>query len=349
MRYDHTKTESAEFLRLALPLMSRHDAPLNPISYAVWYEYVAGMNRSLSEAVDVLTAPETLLTGADIEALFNRHVADIDSEAATAITEEFQRIIGGISASTGEAAKDADHFGQTLLDIEKNSAMPGATIDLKALIASTQAMQASTIALQTRLKESQSEIETLREEVTRARDASYLDALTGLTNRRGFDQALAECLETPNAGGANKVDSQPCLLMCDIDHFKKVNDTYGHLFGDRVIRAVSQVLKDNVKGRDTSARYGGEEFVVLLPDTSLEGAQAVAEKIRRTIEAGRIKKGGSEEVARITISLGVARYVPGESGASFIERADRALYAAKNGGRNQACVAHEAQAECVMH
>lgn len=339
MKYNHTKPESAGFLRLALPLMSKHEAPLNPISYAVWYEYVAGMNRTLNEAVDTLSASNTLLTAANIETLFNRHVADIDSEASSSIAQEFQRIMGGISASTGDAAKDADHFGQALLDIEKSSATPGATIDIKALIASTQVMQASTAVLQTRLKASQSEIETLREAVTRARDASFLDALTGLTNRRGFDQTLAECFEALNAKGADDENSQPCLLMCDIDHFKKVNDTYGHLFGDRVIRAVAQVLKNHVKGRDTAARYGGEEFIVLLPDTPLEGARAVAEKIRRTIETGRIKKGGSEVVARVTISLGAARYIPGESGASFIERADQALYVAKNSGRNQVCVA----------
>jgi diguanylate cyclase len=127
--------------------------------------------------------------------------------------------------------------------------------------------------------------------------------------------------------------------MCDIDHFKKINDNYGHLFGDKVIRAVAQVLTDNVKGRDTAARYGGEEFIVLLPNTPLEGARALAEKIRSTIEGGRIKKGGGEETAKVTISLGVSRYAPGESSASFIERADKALYVSKQSGRNQVSLA----------
>lgn len=201
-------------------------------------------------------------------------------------------------------------------------------------------MLAATHLLKARLAESQHEIESLRAEVTRARDASLLDALTGLTNRRGFDQALADCLGSPGAVEQRETVAQPCLLMCDIDHFKNVNDTYGHVFGDKVIRAVAQVLKENVKGRDTAARYGGEEFIVLLPDTPLSGARTLAEKLRCTIENGRIKKNGNEDVsARITISLGVTRYIPGESSASFIERADKALYAAKNGGRNQVCVA----------
>ena len=339
MKYSHSKTESAEYLRLALPLMSKHDAPFHPISYAVWYEYVAGMNRSLNTAVDALSTHGIPLTGKDVEALFNRHIADVTSETASSITQEFHRIISGVAVSTGQVAKEADHFGQTLLDIEKNSALPGATIDIKALITSTQAMQASTNSLKAKLAESQREIESLREEVTRARDASLLDALTGLTNRRGFDQALDSCLDSLTSEDANDPTAQPCLLMCDIDHFKAVNDTYGHLFGDKVIRAIAKVLSDHVKGRDTAARYGGEEFVVLLPNTPLEGAHALAEKIRRTIEGGRIKKGGSEDVtAKVTISLGVARYVPDESIVSFIDRADKALYTAKHMGRNQVCV-----------
>ena len=100
------------------------------------------------------------------------------------------------------------------------------------------------------------------------------------------------------------------------------------------------MLKENVKGRDTAARYGGEEFIILLPDTPLRGAQALAENIRSSIERGRIKRSGSEEaVARVTLSLGVAHYHPGESITAFIERADRALYAAKHDGRNRVSIA----------
>lgn len=176
------------------------------------------------------------------------------------------------------------------MDIEKNSALPGATIDIKALIVGTQTMQASTNSLKAKLAKSQREIESLREEVTHARDASLLDALTGRTNRRGFDQALDACLDSLNTEDTHDPAAQPCLLMCDIDHFKKINDTYGHLFGDKVIRAVAQVLMDNVKGRDTAARYGGEEFVVLLPNTLLEGVHALAENPFRIIEGNELKK-----------------------------------------------------------
>lgn len=337
MKYQHSKEESAEYLRRALPLMANQSAALHPISYAVWYEYVSGINHALTAAVDALLAKGEPLAENDLKALFEQHIADISHESASEIAAGVQRILGEIAQSSGVAAKEADVFSATLEHLARDSENPDATLDLKALLAGTHAMQASVATLKTKLNASQQEIEQLREEITRTRDASLTDGLTGLVNRKGFDQALADCLAaTPPKGAAEG----PCLLMGDIDHFKKINDTYGHLFGDKVIRAVAGVLKENVKGRDTAARYGGEEFVILLPDTPLHGAQALAERIRSAIERGRIKRGGSDEAeARVTLSLGVARYQPGESGVSFIERADRALYASKHDGRNRVSVA----------
>ncbi|MFN3883465.1 MAG: GGDEF domain-containing protein [Rhodocyclaceae bacterium] len=162
-----------------------------------------------------------------------------------------------------------------------------------------------------------------------------IDGLTGLTNRRGFDAKLAACLDE-----ASDEVIGPSLLMIDIDHFKRINDSYGHLFGDKVIRSIATILRDNVKGRDVAARYGGEEFVVLLRDTPLAGAETLAEKIRRLVERSRIKRIGSDEVlSTLTVSLGIACRLPGESGEALIARADAALYRSKQNGRNRVTVA----------
>jgi diguanylate cyclase len=346
MEYNHSKPESAEYLRLALPHMAKHDAPMHPISYAVWYEYVAGMNQALSRAIDTLAKPDLLFNGADIEALFNQYIADITPETATMISHEFQRIINNLAESTGAAARETEQFDQTLQQFKRDSGLAsGESINIQTLLKGIQSIESATRQLKGRLAESQNEIEALREEVIHARDVALLDSLTGLFNRRGFDQTLATCLNELVEPNTDRT-LQPCLLMCDIDHFKQTNDTYGHLFGDRVIRAVAQAIKNNVKGRDTAARYGGEEFVILLPDTPLEGALALAEKLRHTVEHGRIKRGtaengAAENSARITVSIGVARFMPGESSASFIDRADQALYKAKRGGRNQVCEADD--------
>ena len=339
MKYPHGKEESAEYLRRALPLMSNQNAALHPISYAVWYEYVAGMNAALQNAIDRLLDRRTPLDERDISTLFERHIADLDSDAASGIAAGFQKILGEIAHSTGTVAQDADTFGDLLQRLSHDCETRSGPVDLKVLLSGTQVMQTSIATLKTRLETSQQEIDQLRKEVARARDASLIDGLTGLVNRSGFDQKLADCLADA-ATQAQASCQGPCLLMCDIDHFKQINDTYGHLFGDKVIRAVAAVIRENVKGRDIAARYGGEEFVVLLPETSLQGAQALAEQIRRAIEKGRIRRGGSEEsVARVTLSLGVARYQPGEALATFIERADRALYLSKQNGRNRVTLA----------
>jgi diguanylate cyclase len=199
------------------------------------------------------------------------------------------------------------------------------------LLGDTRDMRKAVAVLQNRLAESHQEIEVLRQEVNRARDEALADSLTGLFNRKGFDLALAECLA--EAGQEGKA---PSILITDIDNFKKVNDTYGHLFGDKVICAIAQILRQNIKGKDTAARYGGEEFVILLPDTPLQGALTLAEFIRESIEGIRIKRVQDNAVAtNITVSLGVASYRNNESVSDFVGRADRALYESKRQGRNR--------------
>jgi diguanylate cyclase len=127
--------------------------------------------------------------------------------------------------------------------------------------------------------------------------------------------------------------------MLDIDHFKKINDTYGHLFGDKVIRAIAETLKSKVRGDDSVARLGGEEFAVMLPETDISGARTVAEHIRQSIEGGKIRRlDTKEQIGGITISIGVAAYTNGVSVVDLLDQADKALYVSKNTGRNKTSV-----------
>jgi diguanylate cyclase len=132
------------------------------------------------------------------------------------------------------------------------------------------------------------------------------------------------------------------LLLADIDHFKVVNDTYGHVLGDKVIRAVAHVMRSMIKGRDVAARLGGEEFAILLPQTSLTGASAVAEQIRGTVAQGRIcRPDGNESIGQVTLSVGVAIAKVGDTLEPLLERADAAMYAAKRAGRNRISIASD--------
>jgi diguanylate cyclase len=339
MKYQDTVAQSAEYLRLALPLMSRQAAALHPVSYAVWYEYVAGINPPLKLAIDELTKDGAVLDEAATAELFRQYIAEIDEQTAQRVSAGFRKVLADISQSAAHVGDHANRFGNDLAQWSEglSGAEPeaGAQRGIDRLLSGSHGMQGAIATLTERLDDSRNEIEKLRQEVVRAREDALADGLTGLANRRALDLALADCLADAQASGRT-----PSLLMTDIDHFKRINDTYGHVFGDKVIRAVAKILKANTKGNDTVARYGGEEFVVLLPDTPLGGALALAEKIRTKIETSRVRRtDNKEEIARITVSFGVAGYCAGESASDFVARADAALYASKNQGRNRVSLA----------
>jgi diguanylate cyclase len=155
------------------------------------------------------------------------------------------------------------------------------------------------------------------------------DALTGLANRRALDQEMACQFEAFQRYGRRMA-----LVMVDVDHFKRFNDTYGHQVGDRVLCGLAGDLLRQAMPNDLVSRYGGEEFALVLPGTSLETARARAEKLREAVEAARYRDGGAE--LRVTISIGVAALAAGDDDpAGLIRRADAALYASKQNGRNR--------------
>ncbi len=170
--------------------------------------------------------------------------------------------------------------------------------------------------------------------------AALKDGLTGLANRGAFDAHLAWEWRR-----AQRAASPMSLLMVDVDHFKRFNDTYGHLGGDAALQQVAaQLQRVTQRGGDLAARFGGEEFVALLADTGGEAAQQLAERLRAAIAAVAIDVAGSTEPARVTVSIGVATFDPASvepsvgaapKPATLLAAADRALYAAKAAGRNQ--------------
>jgi diguanylate cyclase len=331
VHYDEGIERSTELLRRALPLMSRQAAGLHPISYAVWYDYVAQTNPALHAAVDELIARDGQLDESSTRELFRRHVADMDTETAQRMTDGFAQVLAGMAQTARTADDQTASFGQSLnrLSAELEAGAEPEPAALAEVLAGTHQMQQAMGQLRSRLDDSQREIERLREEVRRARHDATVDALTGLANRRAFDQQLAACLVAPQDVLG------PCLLVGDIDHFKSINDTWGHGFGDHVLRAVAEALKALAPKDSLVARVGGEEFALLMPAAQLADAQVLAEKIRQRIGAARIRRQGSDEtVARVTLSLGVVRHQPGEAAHALVERADRALYAAKAAGRD---------------
>jgi diguanylate cyclase len=185
--------------------------------------------------------------------------------------------------------------------------------------------------LRSRLNAEQRTTASLRVALEQHRREALTDPLTGLFNRRAMDQRLDEIWAKPEAEGL-------AIVVMDIDFFKRINDTYGHADGDCVIRWVAATLCRCIRAGDSAFRYGGEEFMVLLPNTSLEGAVSLAESIRGRIEACHQAFSSHWQVP-LTVSLGVASRKQQDDPTSMFKRADRALYQAKHEGRNR--VAHE--------
>ena len=165
----------------------------------------------------------------------------------------------------------------------------------------------------------------------RLMDEALKDPLTQLYNRRGLEQRMEALMHRP--GGAPSLQT---WVMLDIDFFKLVNDTYGHDGGDAVLRSVAAALQSTAREGDILARIGGEEFVLLLPDAKADAAVQLAERLRASVAALVVEIGGRE--VRVTVSLGVAEQPPGESWVASLERADSALYRAKQTGRNRVVV-----------
>jgi diguanylate cyclase len=339
MRYKETREQSAELLRMVLPLMARHSAGFHPLSYSVWYEYVAGFNLALRAAIDARLLQAPLLTDRDIEELFDAHVAMRDINSSARMRAEIARMIDHVDGVAVDAGQEVQHYGNELDGYRDRLRDDGGkqSVDqvVESLIGETTRVRVKTGIYHEHLKKSSEEVERLRGELELVQGLALTDPLTGLLNRRGFDSQMQRISHGSVQGCT--------LLIVDIDHFKAINDAHGHLLGDKVIIAVANVLRGCIGERGPIARIGGEEFAVLLSHTSSAGGVELAERIRAAVERGKVRRTDTEEsIGNVTVSLGLATCGENEQFEAMIARADRAMYQSKTAGRNRVTVAERA-------
>ncbi len=334
-RYPQSRERSAELLRAALRHIGLHDVSCNPVSFAVWYEYAGCINQRLTEAIDARTQSTPRLDDAVMMQLYQDHVLDADHAAVGRISVELQRVISGVAENASHTGQSADAFGQqvdSLSQALQARDLAAAAPLLAGVSTSAKALKGSSKALADQVARSRVEIERLRADLERARDEALLDPLTQVFNRKGFDQRMGSLLGAPPSPGRVHV-----LMMIDIDHFKSVNDSHGHVFGDQVLRGLADVMRTSIPDpRRNIARYGGEEFAVLLPDSTLPAGQQLADQLRQRVKAMKIRDRRTQEVIlRVTISVGVSGLMRGDDASSWISRTDAALYKAKQAGRDR--------------
>ncbi len=333
-REDFSRTIS--YGEAAVGQLKRHEIPAYPRNYELWYTYSAGFNHALNKAVNEILRKEGDITIDDVNVIYNRYLSplrlsDRIDDVGTKMSGEIDAIVDLIEKSIANAGDFRQSLQGASDELQATNDQNCIKSIVERLIQVTDGVSKTNRVLEDQLSESHKQIAELQESLEAIRFESLTDELTTLSNRKHFDQsierAIAECRESGNTFA---------LLMTDIDHFKKFNDTYGHQTGDQVLRLVGLSVKQNVKGQDIACRYGGEEFAIILPRTDRSQAVILAEHIRKAVMSKElVKRSTGENLGRITISIGVAQYAEGDSSQSVIERADACMYAAKRAGRNQ--------------
>ena len=331
---EHERTMA--FAEIALGQIRALRQPASPRHFEIWYNYATGYNPSLNQMVNETLTRNGSLSEADIDQIYDSYIsATRFGDRIGAVGSQVMGEIEQVMAMIGAAVGNASSYGESLADVSQQLGVaadePAVRAIVESLVSATREMQENNKALEARLTASKQEINQLQENLEAVRNESLTDPLTSLSNRKCFDDSLVKAISD------SRVKGEPLsLMMTDVDHFKRFNDSYGHLTGDQVLRLVAMSVKQNVKGQDVAARYGGEEFAVVLPNTVLRSAITVADHIRRAVMTKELmKRSTGEHLGRVTISIGVAVLKPNDTPATLIERADSCLYAAKRSGRNR--------------
>lgn len=326
--------------KTALALMGECGVAPTPDNFELFYTYASGGNPGLAAVMDSIISARKPFTSDVLNDLRSRCLSTARTtqaldNASLGITATLNTVMKKLEA----AGRDASDYGKTLSRASGELGDGQSPEELRkfvdTLVVATRSMEARTQTLEKELQHSSQEVSKLKAQLNDVRKESLTDSLTGIANRKAFDTELAASIED-----ARQNNETVALLMCDIDHFKHFNDTWGHQTGDQVLRLVANCMSENVKGRDTVARFGGEEFAVILRRTALGNATSLADQIRAFVQGKKlVKKSTGEILGTITISIGVAQFGGDDTPTSLIQRADACLYRAKRGGRNR--VVHE--------
>ncbi len=330
--YEHT----VDIVRNAIPRMSELKIPITPSNYAVWYEYLTASNQALQQEMDSLLNRDQPVTDSEMKALYERYLAQRSEKlqvAKSALIRMVGKLMSHIDHADGHYSTFSTELNEIASDLAGETSAEQLNVLMDRAVRATNTALEQGVELKRKLSSLGDEMEDVSVKLARSQEEARRDALTGLNNRLAFQEELA------GLGDALLEDTHaPCVLLIDVDFFKRVNDTHGHLVGDHVLQAVAAEINVSVRGRDMVARYGGEEFAVLLRDTPRSGCQTVAENVRAGIEGKVIdlpRALGSAKSLSVTASLGGAWLREQEPPEAIVDRADRALYLSKKNGRNR--------------
>lgn len=335
LEFPEDTTLASRYVKQALPMMIKNKIVPNPCNFALWYAYVSNRDLVLNKKLDVTVKAKGTCPDIVSRELFKKHVIkeelDLQKNLQDSLSNVVQELVSSVNDTKNQTNTYTQFLETSLTEILADPDPAHVQETVKNLIKTTKDASHLANNFQSQLQSAEAEIAALKQQLDQREEDAYLDALTKVGNRRAFDRRLVELFQD--------ADAEATLVLVDLDHFKKLNDTYGHLMGDKVLQGVAKVMKKACPDNALAARYGGEEFAFLIQGSATIGA-SIAEQTRQLLSKLLLrKKSDGQVIDNITASFGVAQRNKGEYPEQLIERADKALYEAKEAGRNRVALA----------
>ncbi|MFH1092306.1 MAG: diguanylate cyclase, partial [Pseudomonadota bacterium] len=319
-----------------------HGIPVTPTNYRLWYEYFIGGPAELKETLDRLLKEGALFTPEITEALYQRffspeaaeslyRAVDEAGDKVQAMAAEMVKGLVQSAARTSEYNRNLESHSDS---IQRASNLMTVMEVVSAIVQETKDVRRAQDNIQQLMEGVTGELNRLQDELERKEELALTDELTNLANRRAFNIRLAE-----EIGRSERYGLPVALIILDLDDFKKINDTYGHLVGDRLLAMTAKAIRGVIRETDLPARFGGEEFAVICPHTDLQGVCSLANRLCRAIDQTEFTVKGTR--LKATLSAGAAMLQPSENAEKLIDRADRSLYLAKKLGKNRVCTEND--------
>ncbi len=318
----------SEIAREELKFLVRNNIPITPQNFEAWFYVFCYVLENL----------KYIPSDEELKELFKNFYKNekailkqgLNPKVLKEFSEKLEKEIDNVLKLIDNHTNSLDKHQKNLENIEKKTQNKNLNVEelLKEILNEVHSLKEQNESLKVKLQEAQLQISELKEELQQTKREATIDFLTKIPNRMSFMRALRDFVRD-----YYERKYPFALIMVDIDHFKNINDTYGHLCGDKVLKAVAETLKLNLRARDIIGRYGGEEFGIILPGVNLAQAVSIAERLRKAVEGITIDCNGVP--IKVTISLGVATMKDGLDEEKLISLADEALYLAKRSGRNR--------------
>lgn len=340
MKFSENSEQAVSYLRQAVPTMMKHNIVPNPLNYALWYSYFSNAFPNLKNELDQTITRYGTCPPEKSESLFIQHISQLDgenNENLITFQEALVKLVSNLSDSLDQTVTETSNFSQALknniTELETHHIDDTVAPVLSQLSANANAICDANDAFKGKLSAAQSEISTLRKELENSRREASTDSLTGLYNRRAIEPTYRQIINTALP------DENVSFIMMDIDNFKIFNDTHGHLLGDQILQFMGTFLTQQCDDPAIAFRFGGEEFAILCPAFDANQAVELADKVRTKLSTIPFsnKRTGSK-IPPVTASFGVTQQQKDDILLNMIERADKALYAAKEAGRNRVVV-----------